>query len=141
MDTEDDANLGSCENNVGPVACQCWLCDWIRTHLGLDDTYHVNHLVPFMRSLTTEGPPPSSGHNLTNFLMWAKHEASHDELLLASFVVYTIEHRAGWGPVAPVTLDRPDLGLWNVQVTSLPCTDPYCDRCREGRGGYQFFCR
>ena len=85
-----------------------------------------------------------SSYNLTSFLTWFGSYATEEEQLDA-MQLYTVEHRrtvpAWLSARGVVPQDLPlQVTLMGVKV-NFPqrcCSEPHCERCTSGRGGYQF---
>ena len=85
-----------------------------------------------------------SSYNLTSFLTWFRSYATEEEQL-GALHLYTVEHRrtvpkwlAARGVVPQdVPLQVTYKGA-KVDFPQRKCSEPGCERCASGRGGYQF---
>ena len=84
-----------------------------------------------------------SSYNLHSYLIWFEHYATEDEQQ-SVLELHMVEHAAktpaldamGIIPrTIPVTLSSRGT---STELSSRPCKQSLCERCREGRGGYQF---
>ena len=85
-----------------------------------------------------------SPYNLTSFLTWMRHYASEEEKAEVMHL-YTVEHRksvpawlAARGIIPQEVPLQVTIGGVQVDFPKNPCDERGCERCRSGRGGYQF---
>ena len=118
------------------AAVQNAIADEIREELQIPETTDVTDLVHLLAAVQPL-PQVYTPANHMNFLHWAK-TATANELRLVLRLIHSVEHRCNFGPPPPSpAVHRPDIEM-TIVVPSKRCTEADCERCRTGRGGWQF---